>query len=315
MIDSTNVRVNNVTNKTEGLVSEIQRYSVHDGPGIRTMVFLKGCFLTCPWCCNPESKNPLPLIGYHASKCIGCKQCADICPSGAIYFDKKGMHYNRNSCTVCELCAQECPSGALRIHGKTMTVNEVMQIALRDQLFYTNSGGGVTISGGEPFYQPEFLFQLLTAFKKKGIHTAIETTGYVEWPAFEKVLDSLDFLLFDLKIFDPVKHQLVLGVDNEIILQNLIRCSEKSIPIHVRIPVIPGYTDDRENITQIARFLQPLNHIQKVHLLPYHRIGMTKYKQIGESYQLEKTELPTTEYLKKLADIMISSSLNVCIGG
>ena len=300
----------------QGLVSEIQRYSVHDGPGIRTMIFLKGCSFTCPWCCNPESKNPLPLVGYHAGKCIGCQVCSSVCPNGAIFFNSQGMMViNRDKCDACGICVDACPSGALRLYGKIMTVDEVLQVVNRDSLFYKNSGGGVTISGGEPFYQVDFLLELLTAFKKESLNTAIETTGYAPWSLVNKVLGYLDYLLYDLKIFDREKHLQVLGVDNEIIKQNLIRSSQKGIPIFIRIPIIPGYTDDPENIDSIARFIAGIDLIRSVHLLPYHRIGLSKYRQISESYFMEQTELPKKENLKQLADILKNYNLTVVIGG
>ncbi|QPM69010.1 glycyl-radical enzyme activating protein [Atribacter laminatus] len=301
--------------KHQGLVSEIQRYSVHDGPGIRTVVFLKGCPLTCPWCCNPELKNPLPVIGYHIGKCIGCHSCVSACPEKAIKIDTNGIYLDRNRCNACGFCVESCPSGALRLHGKIMSVEEVIKVVSRDRLFYNNSGGGVTISGGEPFFQADFLITLLSTFKQYSINTAIETTGYVQWPIMNKALRYLDFLLFDFKIFNREKHLQVLGVDNEIIKQNLIRSSKKGIPILARIPIIPGFTDDSENINQIGQFLTTINNIQSVHILPYHRIGLSKYRQIGEPYLLDQVEIPSREKIVNIAAVLKSYQLPVVIGG
>jgi len=301
--------------KYQGLVSEIQRYSVHDGPGIRTMVFLKGCSLACPWCCNPELKNPFPLIGYYVGKCIGCHSCVIACSEQAIVINTDGITIDRNRCNSCGNCVQSCPSGALRLHGKIMTVEEVIKVVRRDRLFYKNSGGGVTISGGEPFFQADFLISLLRAFKQDSINTAIETTGYVQWPVMNQTLNDLDFLLYDFKIFNREKHFQVLGVDNEIIKQNLILSGKKGIPILVRIPIIPGFTDDSENINQIGQFLTNIEHVQSVHILAYHRIGLSKYRQIGETYHLEHVEIPSREKIMNIANILKGYQLPVVIGG
>lgn len=301
--------------KHQGLVSEIQRYSVHDGPGIRTVVFLKGCPLNCPWCCNPELKNPLPVIGYHIGKCIGCHSCVSTCPEKAIKIDTTGIYLDRNRCDGCGFCVESCPSGALRLHGKIMSAEEIFKVVSRDRLFYNNSGGGVTISGGEPFFQADFLITLLSTFKQFSINTAIETTGYVQWPIMNEALRYLDFLLFDFKIFNREKHLQVLGVDNEIIKQNLIRSSKKGIPILARIPIIPGFTDDSENINQIGQFLTSINNIQSVHILPYHRIGLSKYRQIGEPYLLDHLEIPSREKILNIAAVLKSYQLPIVIGG
>lgn len=298
----------------KGLVSEIQRFSVHDGPGIRTIVFLKGCPLQCPWCCNPELQDPLPEIGYLPTKCIGCNSCVSVCSKGALLFNK-GVYIDRNLCTRCGLCVEACPSGALRLFGRYLTVQEITEVVLRDEMFYRKSGGGVTVSGGEPLFQSEFLSSLLPFLKNKGLNIALETSGYAEWPILEEILESVDYLLYDLKIFDSQKHEKVIGVSSERIKENLLRSSEKEVLIFLRIPLIPSYTMGEDNIRAIASFVRGVSNVVAIHLLPYHRLGVSKYKQIDRPYPLDGLELPPSEEVRKIAHLFEEEGFRVSIGG
>lgn len=302
-------KVNREAHREKGLVFSIQRYSTEDGPGIRTTVFMKGCPLRCLWCHNPEGQEFLPQIAFNSSRCIGCKGCVDACPQGAINFTADGPRTDRGKCQNCGKCAEVCPTGARELIGKYMTADEAFSEVERDILFYRNSGGGVTVGGGEPTTQPRFLVEFLKKCHEQGIHTALDTSGYVEWGEMEEILKHVDLVLYDIKQIDPAKHADYTGVSNELILENARRISSKGIPMIIRAPVIPGYTDGEDNIRDIMEFVSVLESVAKVDLLPFHRLGEPKYKKLDRNYEFEGTQPPTDAHMQKLKRLVESFGL------
>ncbi|MTI81615.1 MAG: glycyl-radical enzyme activating protein [Firmicutes bacterium] len=272
-----------------GYVFNIQHYSVHDGPGIRTLVFLKGCPLKCQWCSNPESQKNNPELAYNFNKCIGldqCNRCLKACPNGAI---KKSagneITIDRQECDSCFKCADACPSHALNVFGNLMSVKEVVDKVEKDSVFYSRSGGGMTLSGGEALVQAEFTTGLLKEAKRRRINTTIETCGYANWESIEKAGQYLDNILYDIKCLDPSKHKEFTGVTNELIIENLKKLRERfpKTAITVRTPVVPGFNDTEEDILAIIKFIKDIQNV-KYELLPYHRLGEPKYTYLDREY-------------------------------
>jgi len=288
----------------KGLIFNIQRFSTEDGPGIRTTVFMKGCPLRCIWCHNPEGLNSYPEIMWYESKCIGCGECVRSCPNKAIIATSKGLITEREKCQSCGKCTEVCPSGAREMVGRFFTVEEVVRDVKKDKIFYDKSGGGVTISGGEPCLQWEFIRDLLRECKNIGIHTALDTSGYVKWEILSKILVFSDLVLYDLKLVDEVKHQEYTGVKSRLIWDNVKKISQLGLPIWIRIPIIPGYTDDVKNIRALAEIIKELENIERIDLLPYHRLGEAKYKRLGLKYPLEGLEPPSEEEMEEFRKIM-----------
>jgi pyruvate formate lyase activating enzyme len=306
---------NKTINGKNGIVFDIERFAVHDGPGIRTLVFLKGCPLSCLWCENPESQAVSPQLMYYPDKCIGCGDCIPACPAGANGARNSRIHFDRTRCRDCLKCVEVCPSRARERCGTPMTVEEVMDVVRKDRPFYAESGGGVTLSGGEPLIQMSFIGEVLKACKDESIHTAIETSGYADWDGFNDVLEFVDLILFDVKQMDPQVHKKTTGVDNRLILQNLKSIDDACIPIIVRIPLIPGYNDEEENLIKTAEFLSDLKHVGAVHLLPYHNLGGYKYRLLGMQYDLEDLDKPDDENIARAAALFKSYSFKVVVGG
>ena len=296
----------------EGMVFDIQRYSIHDGPGIRTTIFLKGCALRCKWCSNPESQNPYPEIFVRNVRCNRCGKCLDVCPLGTITLDKGGIHIDRAKCNLCMKCVDVCHPGAISRVGENKDVEEVIQEASKDELFYRNSGGGVTISGGEPLYQEEFTLNLLKECKAKGLHTAIDTCGYGKWEALDKILEYTDLVLFDIKHLDPEMHRKGTGVQNKLILKNLERIAKRGKRIWIRIPVIPGYNSQESCIRNEAELAATIA-AEKVSLLGYHEWGRSKYEALGVDYPLKDVEPMTEDQLEDLKGIVESYGLRVTL--
>jgi len=306
--------------KREGLVFDIQRYSINDGPGIRTVVFLKGCSLNCIWCANPESIKQESELLMLPEKCIGCKRCVNICPKRAISIDKiGGIITDSDLCDLCGKCTDVCPTEARILYGNKMTAEEVLKVVSRDIPFYRNSGGGVTISGGEPGMQPDFVETLIKFLDDRGIRTAIETNGYMNEKVFSRLIAGVDLVLFDFKHIDPRKHLKYTGKDNKMIVKNL---KSISLAIHddqarpeliIRIPLIPKHNTELDKLQETASFLESLRAVKEVHLLPYHRLGVLKYKRIGLKYSLEDLGVMSKTEAKKFKKIFQEQGLTVKI--
>ena len=273
-------------NIDQGLIFDIQRFSIHDGPGIRTLVFLKGCPLRCPWCSNPEGQEPKPELTFRKTLCIACGSCREACPTGAIALQGSGIAIVRQKCDLCGECVKGCPSEALSIAGRWMTVDEVLEEVERDRCFYETSQGGITLSGGEPLHQIHFTENLLKACKTRGLSTAMETSGYAPWSSIGRILPYVDTLLFDMKHMDPSRHRQQTGVSNEPILENLRKIAHLGNSLNLRYTIVPGHNDDQRAMEAFFRFARSLPGIRQLELLPYHRLGETKYGMLGRTYAL-----------------------------
>ena len=296
-----------------GTVFDMQRFSLHDGPGIRTIVFLKGCPLHCRWCSNPESQNNSPIVMYKKSDCFKCGRCISVCKVGAISFDNE-THIDREKCTGCGECTNVCPSGALVLKGKTMTIQQAIKELKKDATIFRRSNGGVTLSGGEPLVQHEFASQLLLACKSQGWSTAIETTGFGSSEAIEKVIPYVDTVLLDIKHIDPYTHKKFTGISNEVILKNAKRISQITKTV-VRVPIIPGFNYSYKDIEDIAKFVKTLNNVDTIHLLPYHTFGENKYDLLGIEYTLDGLKRLSKEDLNEHKKIVESYGIKCIIGG
>jgi pyruvate formate lyase activating enzyme len=289
--------------KKSGLVFNIQKYSVHDGPGIRTVVFLKGCPLRCRWCSNPESQKLQPQLVYNPSKCLTlehCVRCLEVCTAGAIKSGEGGrIQIDRGICTECLLCTQACPSQALNVYGETMTVAQVIDKVEEDSAFYSRSGGGLTIGGGEPMHQPEFSVSLLKEAKRRRIDTAMETCGFCQWEDLKDACGLLNTLLYDLKSMDPEKHRTFTGVSNELILENLKKVRETfpDLPVWVRTPIVPGFNDEVADIRPILEHIQGLPNTW-FEPLDYHRMGKPKYEYLGLEFPMGDQKLDEKKAMK-----------------
>jgi pyruvate formate lyase activating enzyme len=282
-----------------GLVANIQKYSIQDGPGIRTTVFLKGCPLRCWWCHNLESLSGQPEIIVFESRCIGCGNCRQACPTGAADPATKGDEGGKVSCTLCGACVLACPTGARQLVGKQMTAMAVVTEVLKDRLFYEDSGGGVTFSGGEPLAQPLFLKELLEVCHARGIHTTVDTCGYATREHLLSVAPLTDLFLYDLKIMDDARHHHYTSVSNIPILENLTALGKIHNNIWLRMPVIPGINDDDENLEALGRFAASIPAVRQVNLLPYHKTGIVKFKRLRQTYRLEDVTDPSPEDMEK----------------
>src|SRR5512136_1931118 len=295
----------------KGIVLNIQHFSTHDGPGMRTNVFLKGCSLRCKWCSNPESIHPKPELAYNLGKCIGkdqCGFCLKECPESAIFnvdSDVK-VRINWDLCTNCGKCVPVCPPQALYLFGQEMTVAQVLDEVEQDSSFYRESGGGITLSGGECQLQADFAAGLLSGAHQRGINTAIETAFNVPWSFVEKVLPHVDVVLHDIKLTDPERHKKWCGADNTRIRANLKRAYEtfSDKKFIARTPLIPGVNDDEEHIRATLAFIKPYKNVIDYELLPYHRFGESKYEFLGQVYQLSDFKSPTPEWLARLRGII-----------
>jgi pyruvate formate lyase activating enzyme len=298
-----------------GTVFDIRRYSIHDGPGIRTAVFFKGCPLKCWWCHNPESQSRDVEMMFRESRCIRCGACVDTCAEGALSWENETVVIDSDRCTLCGACAETCYAQAREVIGREMTVAAVMAEVARDITFYDESGGGVTFSGGEPLSQPDFLLALLRACQGQGIHTAVDTCGFAAWKVLDRIRPYVDVFLYDLKLMDDASHRRFTGVANKQILANLRALSSQGHAIILRVPIIPGINDDEEAIRQIGAFAGTLAHLNEIDLLPYHHIGMDKYARLNKTYQLSGTQPPSEQRMAEIAQQLSGLWLPVRIGG
>jgi pyruvate formate lyase activating enzyme len=292
-----------------GVIFNIQRYCLHDGSGIRTTIFFKGCPLRCAWCANPESIYSKPQLLVMPSKCIKCKRCLKACKNNAL--SDKGR--DKKKCVVCGTCAKECPTGALEITGEDLTIAEVLKEVLKDITFYNCSNGGITFSGGEPLYQPEYAYSLAKAIKMNYLNLSIETSGYAKWQEIERILMQMDEILYDIKMMDSEKHRQFTGVQNQLILENAEKSSKLGIKMIIRVPLIGGVNDSEENIRDTANFANSIG-VKELHLLPYHRFGETKYNKIGKKINTDFYK-PEDKWINKLLDIIRSYGIITRSGG
>lgn len=283
-----------------GNIFNIQRFSVHDGPGIRTTVFIKGCNLRCRWCHNPESYEAKPQIRYSPDKCVECGACAAVCREGIFVKDKKRINTVR--CTACGQCARNCLFDALTCLGQNKTVEEVLDVVVRDRKYFEKSGGGMTVSGGEPLLQPQFVSSLMKEAKKRGIHTALDTAFCVPYETFEQVSPYVDLVLLDIKMMDEAKHREYTGVSNALILKNARRLLESGCRTHVRVPVIADVNDSLNNARELRDFLTGYSCVEEVRLLPYHGMGIGKAEEL--EIPMEEFQAPPEDRMKELKDVL-----------
>jgi len=298
------------------LIFDIKRYSINDGPGIRVTIFLKGCPLNCQWCHNPESISPKIQKLFTASKCIGCGECCRVCPVQACTLTSDGIVTDEKLCTLCGKCAEVCPTLATEMSGQCLSVEELVEIIEKERPFFEQSGGGVTFSGGEPLLYPEFLIELLDACGKKNIHSAIDTSGYVKGETLLKVARHTDLFLYDLKMIDTERHRHFTGVDNLLILNNLIALAETGATIQIRIPLIGGVNDDAESVKAFAVFIADLAGGGKdVNLLPFHDVARGKDLKLGQERDLSALKEPGPESVARAQEIFAEYGLAASVGG
>jgi pyruvate formate lyase activating enzyme len=298
----------------KGLVFDIKRFAIDDGPGIRTTIFLKGCALRCKWCHNPDGQISAPELMYRRTRCNGCVECIRICPEKAISQVAGKISINRKSCTLCGRCCQECPTEALAIVGRKLSLKELLKEIDKDLMFYDESKGGVTVSGGEPLLQLDFLNAILEECKKRKIHTVVDTCGYARQEDMDRIDDNVDLFLYDVKIMDEKKHRKYTGVSNNLILKNLQTLAEKGSNILVRFPIIPEINDDQDNIRRTAEFMVSCR-IKNINLLPYHRSGIEKYRSLDRIYKLNRKLRVSDKKLNLIKERLEACGLTVKIGG
>lgn len=293
-----------------GNIFQIQRWSLHDGEGVRSTVFLKGCPLRCKWCANPESWNSSPEVLYFPERCSGCGRCAQVCETGAIILGDGNINgFERARCCGCGKCWDVCPTGARKKIGSTVTVEDVLKVIKRDAIFYRESGGGVTFSGGEPFAQSEFLRQLVAGCSRIGIDTAVETSGCFDWEQVKDIFELLDCVFVDIKHMDDETHKKLTGVSNRRILKNITLMSQMHPKIILRVPLIEGVNTDEENIRSMCEFIGQNTTVEGIELLPYHDLGKSKYSALGVAFNPFTT--PDATKIEEIKKILIDYGISI----
>jgi pyruvate formate lyase activating enzyme len=300
----------------KGLIYDMQRFAIHDGPGIRTLIYMKGCPLKCLWCSSPQTQKPSTEILHIELNCKKCGRCTEVCSKNAITIsEEEGVKIDRKLCDSCGECVETCLNQALKLAGKDITVEELFQEVNKDSPFYRRSKGGITVGGGEPTMQHEFVTAFLKRCKQIYIHTAMESCGYVKWEYLEKILKHLNLAYFDIKHMDPLVHKELTGVSNELILENIKKAS-KMLPVIIRIPVAPGCNDSEDNILATAKFAAGLGkNLQRIEILPYHKFGTHLYDQLDMEYRLKDVEPPSDEHMERLKELIESCGVKAQIGG
>lgn len=298
-----------------GCIFDIKRYAIHDGQGIRTTVFFKGCPLRCRWCHNPESWKACPEPGLRPSRCVRCGRCIEICPQNAVSPAETGPVTDPQKCSVCGECVAACAAGAREIIGRRTTAAEVMAEVRKDVIFYDQSGGGATFSGGEPLMQPEFLLALLDACRNEGIKTAVDTTCYAATEVIQRVAQVADLFLCDIKHMNGERHEQYTGVGNRQILENIAMLAQTAREVVIRVPIIPGFNDDRANLEETARFVQGLKTVRRIDILPYNRGGLEKAGRLTGTIDLMQAQVPGDGTMNEIAGMLRGYGFEVKIGG
>jgi len=299
-----------------GMIFDIKRYAIHDGPGIRTTIFLKGCPLNCLWCHNPEGKAAEKEFMWWEKRCIGCRDCQKACAKNAVSFSDDSLILDMGKCDFCGACLAVCHSQALELIGRELTVSQLMREIEKDVAFYDESGGGATFSGGEPLMQPVFLHSLLKACEEREIHTAVDTCGYVDPKILLDMGDLADLFLYDLKAIDDRKHIEFTGVSNKLILENVKRLSDIGRRVIVRFPLIPNVNDDETDILELGTFVSSLRNVKELHILPYHKAGVEKAKRLKKQQEpLFVSHPPSAERLSEIVEMLRDFGLEIQVGG
>jgi pyruvate formate lyase activating enzyme len=300
----------------KGLVFNIERFCVHDGPGIRTMVFLKGCPLSCKWCANPEGMGTNPQVVFLSETCIGCGHCVEVCPEKATIYTSDGVIARlAERCIHCASCVPVCPSQARLVYGEPMSVEEVFEEIYKDLPFYRRSQGGITISGGEPLMQKEFTRNVLRYCALRNIHTAVETCGYSNWENVAHTFEFANLILFDFKHIHPLKHLKFTGVNNSQILLNLKKLDSEGTSLIVRVPVVPEFNATVQEMHKMASFVASLKHSHPCHLLPYHALGNSKHNRLGIDSRFQPVETLSRDQMQEFREIWESKGIQTQIGG
>lgn len=302
--------------RRKGIIFDIKKFAVHDGPGIRSTVFFKGCPLRCLWCHNPEGISSAPEIMVFAGRCLkDCRDCLAACPKNAL--NKKGRRIilDRVICDGCGACSRACPAEALKLAGRLVTADQALEQLAKDSAFFRDSGGGITCSGGEPLLQPQFLRQLLVACRRQNLHAAVDTCGHAPFAAYEKILPLTGLFLYDLKLMDDSRHKRLTGVSNRLLLSNLQKLSRSAGNLAIRVPLVPGCNDSAADMAEMADFCASLPNRHPVHLLPYHRGGSGKSQRLGRGDPMAATLPPTPDAIRKTREIFLKRKLAVTIGG